>query len=49
MCNQSKYVMIEESTEYEPPQLAEIGSIEEVTGADKTGSGDGNQLAPLGS
>ena len=41
--------MIEESAEYESPQLAEIGSIEEGTGADKMGSGDGNQQAPLGS
>lgn len=40
--------MTEESAEYEPPQLAEIGSIEEVTGSDKGGSGDGSQNAPLG-
>lgn len=41
--------MTEENAEYEPPQLAEIGSIEDVTGADKMGSGDGGQNAPLGS
>jgi len=40
--------MTEESAEYEPPQLAEIGSIEEVTGADKPGSGDGDPADPLG-
>ena len=40
--------MTKESGEYEPPQLAEIGSIEEVTGEDKAGSGDGVETAPLG-
>ena len=40
--------MTEESAEYETPQLAEIGSIEEVTGADKPGSGDGGGMAPAG-
>jgi hypothetical protein len=40
--------MTEESAEYEPPQLAEIGSIEEVTEADKPGSGDGAGMAPAG-
>jgi hypothetical protein len=40
--------MTEESGEYEPPQLAEIGSIEDVTGADKPGSQDGGRNAPLG-
>ena len=40
--------MIEESAEYESPQLAEIGSIEEVTEADKPGSGDGDRLDPVG-
>lgn len=33
---------------YEPPELTEVGSVTDVTGADKMSGGDGDGLAPLG-
>jgi len=40
--------MSERSKEYNPPQLEYIGTVENITGADKMGSGDGNMQDPLG-
>ena len=40
--------MSEENDEsYEPPELIEVGSVTNVTGADKPSGGDGGGLAPL--
>ena len=36
-------------SDYRPPELTEIGSMQELTGADMEGSGDGGNLKPLGS
>lgn len=40
--------MSEGNNAYESPELTEIGSVTEITGSDKTGSGDGGGMAPLG-
>jgi len=32
------------SSEYEAPEIEEIGSVEDVTGGNFTGSADGNSL-----
>jgi len=33
---------------YDAPQLEELGSVEEVTGADTAGTGDGGSLEAVG-
>jgi hypothetical protein len=33
---------------YEPPELTEVGSVTDVTGADKLSGGDGGGLQPAG-
>jgi hypothetical protein len=40
--------MNERSKEYDSPQLEYIGTVENITGADKMGSGDGSEQDPLG-
>ena len=35
------------SSEYEPPELDEIGSVSDLTGGNNPGEGDGTELEPL--
>jgi len=42
-------MMTRKNGSYEPPELSKIGSVEDVTGADTEGSGDGGNLKPAGS
>ena len=37
------------SSEYEPPELDEIGSVSDLTGGNNPGEADNNQFAPLSS
>jgi hypothetical protein len=39
----------ENGESYEPPELTEVGSVTDVTGADKLSGGDGGGLEPVGS
>ena len=42
-------MMSRKNGSYEPPELSKIGSVEDITGADVEGSGDGGGLKPGGS
>ena len=35
------------SSEYEPPELDEIGSVSDLTGGNSSGGADNNQFEPL--